>query len=605
MADPLLDNAREALRRGETAQALQLSAQALQQQGETPLALEILATCLHALGRFADARPVYERLVQLQPGSAAHRVNLGTVLRETGELDAALHSYAIAASLGAAGADFLYNVGLLHKERGDYPHAWRLLREAHEAAPQDADIALQLAQCCQELLRLEEAASVLSSWKSFMPLDSGQLARVALQLLNIGELQSHAEAMQRLEADPEPSAVACLRMAQIHERTNRVAEAASAAASLGNATFTAEQQEELELLRAQIAQRQRHHAEAAVLFAALAEREAPHRQHLALFPLAKSQVALGHHAEAWATLERAHRAQMLLLQRSHPQVAAHAEPPLLITRESVDVQDFSAWRDEPGPEVHESPVFIVAFPRSGTTLLEQALDAHPGLVSMDEQPYLQQVVDHIEDQRITYPGGLAAMSPQQLGSARDFYWSLVRRKVTLQPGHRLVDKNPLNLLRLPVIRRLFPRSPIVLAIRHPLDVILSCYTQHFRAPEFALMCSHPAVLARGYRRCFDFWYQQQAILQASVMEVRYEELVGAFEPHMRALAGFLDLPWHEGMLRPADHARAKGFISTPSYAQVIEPVSTQAVGKWQPFAPQLREAAAVVEPYLARWNYPA
>ncbi len=58
-----------------------------------------------------------------------------------------------------------------------------------------------------------------------------------------------------------------------------------------------------------------------------------------------------------------------------------------------------------------------------------------------------------------------------------------------QPGQRLVDKNPLNLMRLPTIRRVFPNARIVLAIRHPRDVMLSCYLQHFRAPDFALLCS--------------------------------------------------------------------------------------------------------------------
>jgi hypothetical protein len=179
----------------------------------------------------------------------------------------------------------------------------------------------------------------------------------------------------------------------------------------------------------------------------------------------------------------------------------------------------------------------------------------------------------------------------------------VRGKVALAPGQRLVDKNPLNLLRLPAIRRLFPRASVILAIRHPLDVVLSCYAQHFRAPEFALLCRDPDTLARGMRRCFDYWYTEQQKLQASVLEVRYEELVAGFEARMRDIAAFLQVPWHDAMARPAERARAKGYISTPSYAQVIEPVSTRAIGKWQPYRGQLAGAAHELAPCLSRWNY--
>ena len=75
-----------------------------------------------------------------------------------------------------------------------------------------------------------------------------------------------------------------------------------------------------------------------------------------------------------------------------------------------------------------------------------------------------------------------------LDRVRASYWERVAKKVKLAPGERLVDKNPLNILRLPVIRRVFPHARILLAVRHPCDVLLSCYMQQFRAPDFALLC---------------------------------------------------------------------------------------------------------------------
>ena len=127
--------------------------------------------------------------------------------------------------------------------------------------------------------------------------------------------------------------------------------------------------------------------------------------------------------------------------------------------------------------------------------------------------------------------------------------------------------------------------------------------QHFRAPEFALLCRDLPTLARGYRRSFDFWYAQLALLRPVVREVRYESFVTDVEAQAREITAFLGLAWSEALLAPGAHARAKGFISTPSYAQVIEPVHGRAVGRWKLYAQYFEEALIVLRPYLDRWNY--
>jgi len=179
----------------------------------------------------------------------------------------------------------------------------------------------------------------------------------------------------------------------------------------------------------------------------------------------------------------------------------------------------------------------------------------------------------------------------------------VRKRVELKAGQRLVDKNPLNMMRLPLIRRLFPHARTVLAVRHPCDTLLSCYQQQFRAPDLALMCRDFPTLARNYRTAFDFWYAQLPLLGAATLELRYETLVADFTTEVRRLADFLELPWHAGLLAPGDHARAKGYISTPSYTQVIEPVNTRSVGRWKRYQQHFTDALPTLMPCLERWGY--
>src|SRR5262249_37184559 len=154
---------------------------------------------------------------------------------------------------------------------------------------------------------------------------------------------------------------------------------------------------------------------------------------------------------------------------------------------------------------------------------------------------------------------------------------------------------------LPLIRRLFPGSPIIVAIRHPCDTLLSCFLQHFRAPSLALACRDLSTLARAYSRAFGYWYSQWPLLRPRSHELRYEDLARDFAGEIRKLCVFLQLPWDDELLMPGEHARAKGLISTPSYAQVIEPVSAVRVRRWKHYERHFGEALGILAPWIERW----
>jgi hypothetical protein len=363
---------------------------------------------------------------------------------------------------------------------------------------------------------------------------------------------------------------------------------------------------DLTVTEAQLAQRESRHADACrLLRQALGRCRDFHKRHFELFLLAKSLDALGQYDEAFETLEEAHRSQVAHFKLIAPLITVRGAPALVITQHSCDAADVAAWGESAAPAAEDSPIFVVGFPRSGTTLLELTLDAHPALRSMDEQPFLQNAIDELMSQGVRYPAGLARAGDTHLAAARSKYWDRVHRKLQLGPGQRLVDKNPLNLLRLPAIRRLFPKAHILLAVRHPFDVLLSCYMQHFTAPDFALLCVNLPTLARAYRRSFDFWFEQAALLRPAVHEVTYESLVADFDVQVRKIAEFLELPWNEAMLEPGRHAEAKGYISTPSYAQVVQPVNSKAVGRWRPYGAHFTALSPQLQPYFERWGYSA
>ena len=602
--EALLAAAAAAFNRNDLQGAVSLCQRAVDAESGNIPALATLGFLQHAAGRFVEAAQTYGRLVTLAPEDPDHWMNLGTARRGAGHFEEALSAYMEAARLGANSADFYFNVGMTHIDRKDYESGRVVLGKALELAPQDPELRYQYALCCYERVRNEDALAALDGWERLEPLSNELIANIGLLLMKLGDAHRAEPAVRRALAaavnDPQP----LLTLVQLLERTNRVTEALALMPQLRGHPQAQTLGSELTLMEAQLAQRGSDHAAAVDAYSRLrSECREPHLTHLIEFPLAKSLDALGRYPEAFETLQQAHASQVALLRMTAPALTARGAPTLLITRYGCDPEDIAGWRDPGAPAMADSPVFIVAFPRSGTTLLELTLDAHPQLVSMDEQPFVQKSLDDMQAAGASYPERLAGLRPAELTALRERYWARVRDKAQLGPGQRIVDKNPLNILRLPAIRRLFPHAPVILAVRHPFDVLLSCYMQHFRTPDFALLCSDLPALALGYRRTFDFWYQQAALLLPRSLELRYETLAADFSNEVQRILEFLQLPWDDAVLAPQDNAQRRGFISTPSYSQVIEPVNRKAVGRWRAYAENFRPVEPHVAPYLVRWGY--
>ena len=112
-----------------------------------------------------------------------------------------------------------------------------------------------------------------------------------------------------------------------------------------------------------------------------------------------------------------------------------------------------------------------------------------------------------------------------------------------------------------------------------------------------------STLAQTYARAFGFWYSQSPLLRPLNYELNYEQLTADFATEVRKLSAFLQLPWNEAMLAPGEHARAKGFNSTPSYAQVLAPVNNRSVGRWKHYERHFGEVLTDLEPWIERWGY--
>jgi tetratricopeptide (TPR) repeat protein len=599
----LVDLARQDLASGQIAAAQEKCLRVLGAHHHHPGALDVLGTILHSQGRYEEAVRVFNALTLMQPTVAAHWQNLGTVLRPTGRQAQSLAAFERALRLAPPTAGLLYNLGALQMDRLEYGAAHLSLRDAVALAPRDARIRWTYARCCYDMGHRQEAVTAVEDWETFEDLSVEITVSIALLLVTSGAAHLAQRALQRLMASPPATGRAAVGFASLLERLHRLDEARAVMQQLELDDPSLNADSERLAMSAVLADRAGRHEDAhRQLTAALTkQQESAHRYDL-LYPLAKACDALGRYEEAYAAATAAHLSQLAFLERATGKASEEQSQLWALTANGCDPHDIALW-ESAGTTMEGSPIFIVGFPRSGTTLLEQMLDAHPLLQSMDEQPFLLRAVARVTDRGIGYPTELGRLSGSDLSDIRADYWDAVRNRVRLAPDRRLVDKNPMNMVLLPIIRRLFPNAPIILAIRHPCDTVLSCFLQHFPS-DLALLGRDLPALARSYSRAFGFWDSQWSLLRPETHELKYEHLIANCATELDRLCAFLQLPRHEAMLAPGEHARAKGFISTPSYAQVLEPVSNRSVGRWKHYERHFgSEVLAPLTPWIERWGY--
>ena len=269
-------------------------------------------------------------------------------------------------------------------------------------------------------------------------------------------------------------------------------------------------------------------------------------------------------------------------------------------RDTVTAGWFARWREENRPDDRRSPVFLVGFPRSGTTLLDTMLMGHPAIEVLEEEPAIREATKVLKD-----VASLPQASDEKIAEARDAYFRCAASLTPLAPGKLLVDKNPLTMNQLPLVRRLFPDAKIILALRHPCDVVLSCFVTNFRANDGMASFLSLDTAAELYDLSFSYLEQVQGVMQMPLHRVAYERVVADGEAELKALFAFLGLDWHEGVMRHEETAAGRGRIKTASYAQVTEPIYTRSSGRWENYRSHLEPVLPVLRPWIDKFGYTA
>jgi tetratricopeptide (TPR) repeat protein len=592
-----------ALDAGRFQHAEALCRDALRNQPQDERLLASLGITLQWQQRLPEALAVLEELTRLFPQNSVHWSNYGVVIAAMGHPESAEKAYQLAIHADSSNIVPKVRLGMLLLDRKDYLAARELMLDAVELAPDSPWARIHAAHACHLAQDLDGAGDLLRPWRHWTPLRDDPLQmELAMVLAQHGAVPDAIDVLEDLLPRQPQLVQARLLLANVYERSNRLAEALALVDSVaGTVGVTDAQRSEAQHLRATLALRQGNPREVARILEECGPFGAGDYGHY--FQLATAYDKLGDVAAAMQALAEAHRIEAIERQFDSPEHFTPETPALAVNTPRVSAEQYHRWPKLLAPEAEYSPVFVVGFPRSGTTLLEQMLDAHPGLQSMDENPFFGRLSDFLRSHDPRILDDLSVLRQYDCDELRKRYYNMVANRVTLKEGVRLVDKNPLNMRWLPFIYRLFPEAKFILAVRHPCDVLLSCYMQTFRSAILAAACTNLERLAHAYVETMSHWLEDLELFRPTVMESRYETMVDDFAGHAERIASFLDLGDASPMLAFDRHARSKGFIGTPSYSQVIEPVNRRAVGRWHKYREYFEPVLPILEPMLRHWGY--
>jgi len=492
----------------------------------------------------------------------------------------------------------LYLRGCAAFETGDIAQSVSDLEVVHGNHPDHLHAAYNLGRSLRATGRLEEALAPLQAALGEDDLTVPARYELATCLAGLRRRPEAIDHYQAIHALQPGNAQVAANLASLMERENRLDEAES---WTGKALLMDPANETAQMTRAILDRRSGKYPEAARgLRSLIPEISNPVNCSIAWNQLGQCLEGQEDWDEAFDTFSESN----LILKKHHAGALPDSRGPhglqtLARIQEWLQEDPMASWND---PATHDTGgiAFLVGFPRSGTTLLDRMLGAHPDIEVLEEKSLFS-----LLHQDWSEPGTLEALTDveeAQITDARNIYRREMSRHRRQPQRSLVIDKLPLNLTYLFLIHRLFPEAPVIFLQRHPMDACISCYFQAFELEASMAYFLDIEQTAQYYNAVMQVAAPSMDQVGNPLHQLCYEDLVAEPNDQLTALLNFLALERHDSMLAYRQQAGSE-TSNTPSYQQVSQPLHSRSIGRWRHYSKQLESSLSLLQPWVKRFGY--
>jgi len=550
---------------GRLAEAADAFRRAVLIRPEFAVAYDHLGHALRAMGELDEARDAFEHAVAIDADFASARRNLATVLMSQGDVDGAITQFEYALSLKPGHTETLINLGIAYHTRRNFKKSAICYRKALQLDPDNAAVHLNLGLVLNEQRRSDEAEASFKRALELDPRSPGAYAELAA-------LYEEANRLDELDQIVEKG----LQLAPDHPRLNLEA-----------------------------AKGDRRRGELARGLQRLTRFD-PAGMDPRLAEQFHYQLGYLHDRDGNADAAFGHFTAANELARATPRAREARPERFLALLDELDAffstSKLEEWTPAP-PGDRPAPVFMLGFPRSGTTLVDVVVDSHPGITTVEEQVTILPTLEALQALPGGFPGALAELDEQTFARLRTLYFDAIDPFIAGEAGKLIIDKMPIRTVQVGMLWRLFPDARFVFCQRHPCDVVLSNFMQHYTVSDAFANFHTLEDATRIYDKTMGLWQLYNRRLPLNTHVVRYESLIDDLEAETRKLLDFLGLEWDPQVLDYAERARQRGHINTNSYHQVTEALYQRSRGRWRAYADYLEPLMPALDTHIEYFGY--
>ncbi len=563
-----------------------------------------LALQHHSAGRLPQADAIYRQILQSDPNQPDALHLLGVLAHQVGENASAVDLIAKALSIKPDFAEAHNNLGNALKKLGRLDEAVACFQRALSLKPEYIDAHNNLGNTLRELDRLDEAIVSYNSVLAINPEKFETHYNLAGALIGLERLEEAVVSYNKALAIKPDHVGAHDNLCEALERTNRTEDLREA---VSVARRHCSEAPRLALREAQLLKRDGDYVAARAVLQAVEDPVDVDFTVTRAFQLGDLSDRLEDTRTAFDYFSEGNRLCSKTAEAKRIDAAAYMNRiEVLANRFTPDW--VANWQDLDSGDDGAGLVFLVGFPRSGTTLLNTILRSHPDISVVEERPTVEKLLYTLDQLPGSYPDNLSDFDPAQLADLRQAYFAELDKYLdptnqSMDQSTLVIDKNPLNFIDAGLIHRIFPAARFVFSQRHPCDCVLSCFMQNFKlSPSLANLLTLEDA-AGLYDNAMTLWRQYRAVLPLAVHTVRYENLIDAFEETLTPVFDFLGLKWHENVRNYAESAMHHSDVRTPSYNQVTQSLYTQSRDRWKRYQDHMQPVLPVLLPWVRHFDY--